>query len=81
MLAQTLRLDLNLQHEFFSEPRNLEPVYFGALYAIMGGWSSLAARDRKARFRIMPILWTGLLSAVSSRSGPTTARTASPSPS
>jgi hypothetical protein len=39
------------------------PAYFGLLYAITGGWSSLAARDRKARFRILPILWTGLLAA------------------
>ncbi len=33
---------------------NLEPVYFGALYTIMAGWLSLAARDRKARFRFWP---------------------------
>jgi len=47
-----------LRHTGFG---NLELVYFGALYVITGGWSSLAARDRKARFRILPIVWTGLL--------------------
>ena len=29
----------------------------------MAGWSSLTARDRPSRFRIRPVLWTGLLSA------------------
>ena len=53
-----------MQNAFFSKPQNLEPVYFGALYAIMAGWSSLAARDRKSRFRIGPILWTALLAAM-----------------
>jgi hypothetical protein len=37
------------------------PVYFALLFGIMAGWSSLTVRDRKARFRIMPILGTGLL--------------------
>jgi hypothetical protein len=39
----------------------LFPLYFGLLYGISAGWSSLTARDRKKRFRIMPIVWTGLL--------------------
>lgn len=34
------------------------------LYTLMAGWLSLTARDRKSRFRIGPILWTGLLSAI-----------------
>jgi hypothetical protein len=63
MLARSLRLDLNPQREFFDNPGILTPVYFGVLYTIMGGWSSLVARDRAARFRIMPVLATGLLSA------------------
>ncbi len=63
MLARALHLDLNLQDEFFSNPRDFSPFYFGLLYAIPAGWLSLTARDRKARFRIMPILWTALLSA------------------
>jgi FtsH-binding integral membrane protein len=59
-----LRLDsgLTVQHEFFSNPVTIAPLYFGLLYAISAGWSSLTARDRKARFRIMPVLWTALLS-------------------
>jgi hypothetical protein len=63
ILARSLRLDSSLQHEFFENPRALSPVYFGLLYGIMGGWSSLTARDRKARFRILPIVGTGLVSA------------------
>ncbi len=63
VLAQVLRLDLSPQHEFFDNPRYLGPVYFGVLYGIMGGWSSLVARDRTARFRIMPVAATALLAA------------------
>ncbi|MFI5460101.1 MAG: serine/threonine-protein kinase [Isosphaerales bacterium] len=63
-LAQNTRLGLNVQYAFFSQPQNLEPVYFGALYTIMVGWLSLATRDRKSRFRISPIIWTGFLSTV-----------------
>ncbi len=58
-----LRLDsgMPVQHEFFGNPVPIAPLYFGALYAIPAGWSSLMARDRKARFRVMPVLWTALL--------------------
>jgi hypothetical protein len=63
VLAQTLRLDLSPQNAFFDHAGSLGPVYFGALYTIMGGWSSLAARNRQARFRILPLLTTALLSA------------------
>jgi serine/threonine protein kinase len=63
VLAHNTRLGLNVQRAFFSEPQNLEPVYFGALYTLAVGWLSLAARDRKSRFRFAPILWTGFLSA------------------
>ncbi len=63
VLAQALRLDLNSQQAFFDRASNLGPAYFGALYAIMGGWSSLTARDRRARFRFMPVLTTALMSA------------------
>ena len=62
LLTHNLRLDLDPQQEFFAEPQSLQVVYFGALYAIMGGWSHVAARDRSARFQIRPILWTTLLS-------------------
>ena len=57
-LAQTVRLDLSPQQAFFDHAGNLGPVYFGVLYTIIVGWSSLAARDRTARFRIMPVLAT-----------------------
>jgi eukaryotic-like serine/threonine-protein kinase len=62
VLARSLRLDLSPQQAFFDHASNLGPVYFGVLYAIMGGWSSLAARNRQARFRVMPVLATALLS-------------------
>jgi hypothetical protein len=62
-MAHSTRLGLNVQHAFFfSPPKNLEPVYFGALYTLAVGWLSLAARDRKARFRFGPIVWTAFLS-------------------
>jgi eukaryotic-like serine/threonine-protein kinase len=63
VLARTLRLGLNEQQAFFDNAGNLGPVYFGVLYAIMGGWSSLVVRDRTARFRLMPVLATAALSA------------------
>jgi len=63
VLARSVRLDLNLQREFFANPRGLAPVYFGLLYGITAGWASLTARDRKSRFRILPVLGTALLSA------------------
>jgi hypothetical protein len=40
------------------------PAYFALLYAITAGWASLVARDRKTRFRFMPIVWTAALSTV-----------------
>jgi len=64
VLAQNTRLGLNVQRAYFSEPLNLEPVYFGALYTITAGWLSLATRDRNSRFRVGPIIWTGILSAI-----------------
>jgi eukaryotic-like serine/threonine-protein kinase len=64
LLAQNLRLGLGPQQEFFPRPRNLELAYFGLLYAITGGWSFLAVRDRKARFRVIPILLSGLLATI-----------------
>jgi hypothetical protein len=61
-LTKLLRLDFQLQHQFFQNPKNFGPVYFGALYALSTGWASLTGRDRTARFRLMPVLWTALLS-------------------
>jgi len=62
-LGRLLKLDFEPQTAFFDNSRNLGPVYFGALYAVMGGWSSLVVRDRVTRFRFLPIVATGLLSA------------------
>jgi serine/threonine protein kinase len=39
-------------------------TYFGLLYLLCGAWSSLAARDRRKRFRIVPVLGTALLAGV-----------------
>jgi len=64
VLARNVQLGVNVHHVAFSQPRNLEPVFFGALYTIMAGWLALTVRDRKSRFRFGPILWTGLLSAM-----------------
>ena len=36
---RTFTLGLTAQDAFFSRASNLEPVYFGALYTIMAGWS------------------------------------------
>ena len=62
-LGRLLRLDFEPQTAFFDNSRNLGPVYFGALYAVMGGWSSLVVRDRATRFSILPIVATGLVAA------------------
>ena len=40
VLAQNVQIGPTVQNVFFSEPRNLEPVYFGGLFAIMAGWLS-----------------------------------------
>jgi eukaryotic-like serine/threonine-protein kinase len=62
-LGRLLQLDFAPQTAFFENSRNLGPVYFGALYAVMSGWSWLVARDRVTRFRILPIVGTGLVAA------------------
>ena len=76
---RTLRLGLNVQQAFFSEPQNLEPVYFGALYTIMGAgcpWRPAIASRGSESARLCG---RGSCRPFSSRSGLTTARTASPS--
>jgi eukaryotic-like serine/threonine-protein kinase len=64
LFASTVRLGTNEYLISYSQPHNLAPVFFGALYTIMAGWLALTARDRKSRFRFWPILWTGLVSAI-----------------
>jgi hypothetical protein len=61
MLGHNLQLGWVPQTAFFEKAQNLQPVYFGVLYGVTGGWLSLASRDRKQRFRILPVLWTALL--------------------
>jgi hypothetical protein len=63
-MVHLLQLGLTVQHDFFNDPGNLQPVYFGFLTALTAGWSQQTVRDRIARFRLMPILWTVLVSAL-----------------
>ena len=59
VLAQVLQLGLAARSTSSSAiRRNLEPLYFGAMYAATAGWFGLAARDRRKRFRLIPIAWT-----------------------
>ena len=64
VLSRALQVGLPLQDTFFSNARDLDPIYFGVLYAASAGWVGLAARDRGKRFRLMPIAWTALLAAI-----------------
>jgi FtsH-binding integral membrane protein len=64
VLSRVLRVGVPLQDTFFSNARDLDPIYFGALYAVSAGWFGLATRDRSKRFRLMPIAWTALLAAI-----------------
>lgn len=64
VLAQALHLGLAEQDAFFANPHNLDPIYFGLLYAITAGWWGLMARDRKKRFRLWPVVGTALAAAV-----------------
>ena len=41
VLAKNVQLGVTVQNAFFSDPGNLEPVYFGGLFAIMRGWLSV----------------------------------------
>lgn len=40
------------------------PAYFGLLSLLGGGWVALATRDRKARFRVLPLFGTALAAVV-----------------
>jgi hypothetical protein len=64
LFASNVQIGPTVQNVFDFEPRNLEPVYFGGLFAIMASWLGLTVRNRKARFRFSPILWTGLLATM-----------------
>jgi hypothetical protein len=64
LFANNVQIGPTVHNVLDFEPRNLEPVYFGGLFAIMAGWLGLTVRDRKARFRFSPILWTALLATM-----------------
>ena len=64
LLARNVQLGVNVQNAFFAEPRNLETIYFGGLFALTTGWLPATVRDRKVRFRLGPILWTALLATM-----------------
>ena len=64
VLARALQLGLPLQHYYFGNPQDLDPLYFGAMYAASAGWYGLAARDRRKRFRLVPIGLTALLAVL-----------------
>jgi hypothetical protein len=64
VLGRILQLHLPLRHEYFASPRDLEPLYFGVVYLASAGWYRLAARDRRRRFCLMPLVWTALTAAL-----------------
>jgi hypothetical protein len=64
LLAKNVQIGPTVQNVFDFHPGNLEPVYFGGLYAITASWLGLTVRDRKARFRFSPIFWTGVLATM-----------------
>lgn len=39
------------------------PAFFGLVGLASGGWRGLTVRDRKARFRLVPLVWTGVVTA------------------
>jgi hypothetical protein len=63
LLGRALQLGLPMQHHYFGNPQDLEPLYFAALYGGTAGWYGLTARDRKKRFRLIPIALTAVLGA------------------
>jgi hypothetical protein len=63
-LGRVLQLGLPQEHRYFGNPQDLEPLYYGALYAATAGWYQLATRDRTKRFRLVPIGFTALLAGL-----------------
>jgi hypothetical protein len=64
VLGRVLQPGLSMQHRFLSNPQDLEPIYFGLMYAVSSGWWGQVARDRRKRFRLFPIAWTILLAGL-----------------
>jgi hypothetical protein len=55
---------------FFSSPQDLEPIYFGALFALTAGWQGLAERGRGRRFGLGQLVWTTILAGLLSPAWP-----------
>ncbi len=64
VLGRTLQVNWPLEPGYFANSRDLEPLYFGALYTATAGWADLATRGRKKRFRLLPIGLAALLATV-----------------
>ena len=64
VLGQNLQLGYSQPVAYFPGIRGHELIFFGALFTLTSGWWRVAVRDRKSRFRLMPILWTAVLSAI-----------------
>jgi serine/threonine protein kinase len=64
VLGQNLQIATSQPVAYVPGIRGHELIYFGALFALTGSWWRMAARDRKSRFRIMPVLWTALLAMI-----------------
>ncbi len=64
LLSRALQLGLPLEHRYFANSQDLEPLYFGAMYGASAGWWGLSSRDRKKRFRLVPIGLTALLAGL-----------------
>jgi hypothetical protein len=64
VLGRALQLGLPLERHYFGNSQDLEPLYFGALYAASAGWYGLASRNRAKRFRLVPIGLTAVLAGL-----------------
>ncbi|QEH38689.1 Serine/threonine-protein kinase StkP [Aquisphaera giovannonii] len=70
-IALNRALELGMpQSRLFSGAQDLEPIYFGALFALTAGWQGAADRGRSRRFRLGPLLWTTILAALLSPAWP-----------
>ncbi len=65
LLGHALQLGLPLERHYYNaSSTTLEPLYFGAMYLVSAGWWGLVSRDRKKRFRLVPIGLTALLAVL-----------------
>ncbi|WP_205678685.1 serine/threonine-protein kinase [Aquisphaera insulae] len=68
-LNRALELELP-QSRFFGQAQDLEPIYFGALFALTAGWQGVADRGRSRRFRLWPLITVTFLAALLSPAWP-----------